>query len=246
MHQHGGIRIPGLHLPDAVGLELLVHHATAGPEEHLAAGPAADIGAQVLVRGPENFFVLPGQVADNGQGDARGDHPVGPGLDLGAGIGIDHHGMVGMAVAEPGEQPGRAVEVQGAGGLGVRHENPFFRVEDLGRLAHETDPGHHQGGGGMLGAEAGHLQGIGHMTAGLVGKLLQVVGGVVVGHQDSVLLFEQLFDPLDQGLLLARRILGGLVFGHGPGLLDEVIGNGRGQVQLFPGDCCIHGGFPVR
>ncbi len=86
------------------------------------------------------------------------------------------------------------------------------------------------------------------MAAGLVGELLQVVGGVVVGDQDGVLLPEEFFYPLDQGLLFARRIFGSLSFGLGPGLLDELIGDGRGQVQLFPGDVCwrIHGGVPLR
>ena len=182
MHQHGGIRILALHLLDSLGLELLVYHATAGPEKHIATSLAADIGAQVLVRGPEDLFVLPGQIPDDGQGDARGDHPIGAGLDLGAGVGIDHHGMIGMAVAEAGKQVRWTVEVKGTGGLGIGHEDPFFRVEDLGCFPHETDTGHHQGSGRMLGAKTGHLQGVGNMAAGLVGKLLQVVGGIVVGH----------------------------------------------------------------
>ena len=46
--------------------------------------------------------------------------------------------------------------------------------------------------------EARHLQRIGYAAAGLLGQSLQVGGGVVVRHQQCVLLAQQLLDARDQ------------------------------------------------
>ena len=116
------------------------------------------------------------------------------GLDLGAGVGVDDHGVVRVAVAEGAEQLGRAVLVERTGGVQVRHEHPLLVVEDLRGLAHEAHPGNHQGGGPLLGAETGHLERVGHAAAGLVGQILQVAVRVVVGCEHRILLAEQLAD----------------------------------------------------
>ena len=116
------------------------------------------------------------------------------GLDLGAGVGVDHHRVVRMAVAEGAEQVGRTILVERAGGVQVRHQHPLLVVEDLRGLAHEADPGDHQGGGPLLGAETGHLERVGHAAAGLVGQVLQVAVGVVMGREHRVLFAQQLAD----------------------------------------------------
>ena len=76
----------------------------------------------------------------------------------------------------------------------VRHQHPFFRVQDLGGLAHEAHAADDEGGGVCLVTEPGHVQGIRDATAGLVGKPLQIGMGVVVGDYHGVLFPQALFD----------------------------------------------------
>ncbi|BDD92987.1 hypothetical protein PanNE5_24270 [Pandoraea sp. NE5] len=49
----------------------------------------------------------------------------------------------------------------------------------------------------MVSAETGHFERVSHTTARLFGEILQVGVDVVMGHQHSILLYEQ---ALDSGL----------------------------------------------
>ena len=155
--QHLGVGMPGAQLAQPVGLEGFVHHAGAAPQQHVDAGLPLHVSAQVSVGRPNQFFAPFGQMAYQIQGDTRGDHPVGTGFHRCAGIGVDHHRPFGMLVAKGGELLGRATQIQRALGMQVRHQYPFFRIEDLGGFAHEAHARHHQGAGLALGAEASHV-----------------------------------------------------------------------------------------
>src|SRR5690606_32479103 len=161
VHQDGGVGVEGLQLLEAAELELLVDDTAAVPQQHIGAGLLLHIAAQVLVGGPEDLLPPAIQVVDDIEGDAGGDHPVGPGLHRRRGVGVDHHGAVGVLVAEGGEFLGGAADVQGAGGLEGGHQHALFGGEDLGGLAHELDAAHQQGRGPVLLAEARHFEGIG-------------------------------------------------------------------------------------
>ena len=91
-----------------------------------------------------------------------------------------------MLIAERRELVFRAADVQGTGGFQGRHEDPLFRAQNLGGLAHEAHAGHDQGAGRVVAAEARHFQGIGHAAAGLLGQGLDLGVGVIVGHHHGV------------------------------------------------------------
>ena len=93
-----------------------------------------------------------------------------------------------MLITEIGKFVLRTADIQRAGRFQGRHENAFFRAENLGGLAHELDPGHDQSGRRVLLAEAGHFQGIGHAATGFFRQGLNFRIGIVVGHQYRVAL----------------------------------------------------------
>mgnify|MGYP000535442938 CR=1 FL=1 len=57
-------------------------------------------------------------------------------------------------------------------------------------------------------AESGHLERVGYGAAGLVGNHLQILIGVIVRNEDGILLLQQCPDFAEQGLALARFVLG--------------------------------------
>ena len=187
MDEDGRPGVLGPEFAQLLRLEGLVDDAAALPQEHVGAGDLADVLAQVTVRRPEDGLAPVGQVAHHPGSDGGGHDPVGPRLHLGGGIGVDHHGPVGVGIAEGTEFPGGAAQVQGALRLQGGHEDPLLGAQDPGRFAHETDTGHHQGSRLGAGAEAGHLQGVADEAAGLLGQGLEGVVHVVVGHQGGVL-----------------------------------------------------------
>jgi hypothetical protein len=203
--QHLGLRVLQLELLQLLRLELVVDHAGGVPHEHVGAGRALDVVAQVLVRGPEDLLPLPVQVRHDLLGDRGGHHPVGPCLDRRAGVGVHHDGAVRVGVAEGRELVRRGSEVERALGLQVRHEHALLGVEDLGSLPHEAHARHDDGRGGVLVGEARHLEGVGDRAPGGLREVLEVRMDVVVRHQDGVALAEQLARTLDE-----RRLLGGV------------------------------------
>ena len=172
MYQHRGVGVGALQVGNAAGLELLVHDTGAVPHQDVGAGFPAHIITQVTVRGPDDLLALVGQVLRHRQRDARGHHPVRPGLHRGGGVGVHHHLAIGVLVTKRGELVDRAAQVQGTGRLQGRHQHALVRGENLGRLPHEPDPGHNQGGGRMIVTEAGHFQGIGYAATGLLRQRL--------------------------------------------------------------------------
>jgi len=182
-----------------------VHHTAAVPDEHVGTGLALNIVAKVLVRCPQDFPALLVQVLDELDRNARSHHPVGARLHRRAGVGIHHHLAVRMGVAEWNETVGRAIEIERALGLQSRHEHAFFRIQNLGGLAHEAHPGDYQCFGRMLVAKARHVERVRDVTAGLLGKTLQVFVHVVVRHQHRILRFQKSLDLVEQTLAFGRR-----------------------------------------
>ena len=222
MHQHDGIRVLGLQRQQLLGLELVVHDARTLPQQHVGAGLATDVVAQVPVRPPDELFSLRLEVGDDLQRHRRRDDPVGTRLHGGAGVGIHHHRPVRMLVAEGRELVLGAAQVQRAFCFQIRHQHRLVRAEDLGAFAHEAHAGHHQHPRRMGGAESGHLQRIAHAAAGFQGQILDVGIHVVVGHQHGIAFVQQGRNAFFQrpGLIGAQGI------GHlGPGLPDAA---GRG------------------
>ena len=173
-----------------LGLEFVVDDAGALPQQHVGAGLAADVVAQMAIGAPDQLLALLAQVADDLQGDRGGDDPVGPRLHLGAGVGIDDDGAVGVLVTEGGKLVGRAAEVERAFGGQIGHQHGLVRAEDLGAFAHEAHAGHQQRLRRVAGTEAGHLQRIPDAAAGFQCQILQFRYHIIVGDQDGLALPE--------------------------------------------------------
>ena len=224
VHQDGGLRIERLHILQLLGLELFVDDAGTVPQQHVGTGLALDVAPQVLIRRPENLLAVVHQALDDLQRAAGGNHPVGPRLYRCRGIGVHHHGAIGVLVAEGREILNRAAQVERAGGVQGRHQHALFRIEDLGGLAHELDPGHHHGLRRVLVAETGHLQGVGDATTGFLGQSLDHRVAVVMRHQHGVLLLQLGGDlAAVEGFLLDRQRLG--LLGGKMGLHQQAFGN---------------------
>jgi len=175
-----------------------------------------DVAAQVLVRAPDDGFAVVHQGLDDFQRAAGSHDPVGPRFDRCRGVGIDHHGTLGVLVAERRELLHRAAQVERAGRFEGWHQDAFFRGEDLGGLAHEAHAGDDHRVGGVILAETGHFQGVGHTAAGLFGQRLDHRITVEMGDQNGVLGLEFGGD--------GRTVLGLLRGGQGVGLLGIKVG----------------------
>mmetsp|Transcript_6218 Transcript_6218/g.25153 ORF Transcript_6218/g.25153 Transcript_6218/m.25153 type:complete len:345 (-) Transcript_6218:315-1349(-) len=223
-------------------LELVVHDAGAVPHQHVGAGLFLDVAAQVAVGRPQDFLAAGMQVGHDLQRAGTGHHPVGPGLHGGAGVGVDDDLAVRVGVAKTREVIRRAAQVQRAGRVQVGHQHALFGAEDLGRLAHEAHAGHHQGLGGMVAAEAGHFQRVGHAAAGGQREVLQRAVDVVVGDEHGVVLLQQRRRTLGQALAVAGRQRGrhlgpGMRGGAGAGgVLLGVVEKGLGHLHVGRGD----------
>ena len=216
VHQHGGLRVLHHQVAQAVGLELFVHDAGAVPDQHVGAGDALDVMPEVPVGREQDLFALRVQVRDHVLGDAGGHHPVRARLHGGRGVRVNHHGAVGVLIAERRELVGRAAQVQRAGGLQGGHQHALVGRQDLGRLAHELDAGHDQGLRRVVVAEARHLQRVADNAAGFLGQVLHRAVGVVVGDQHGVFTRQVVPDPRTQfpfalrrqfGLILVREVV---------------------------------------
>ena len=172
-------------------LELLVDDAGAVPHQHVGAGLARDVGAEVPVGGPQDLLARVREVAHDRERAGARDHPVGAGLHGGARVGVDDDGAVGVRVAEGGELVGRAAEVERAGRVEVGHQDPLLGAQDLRRLAHEADAGDDERPRRVVAPEAGHLERVGDAAARLEGQVLDVAVDVEVGDEDGVVLGQQ-------------------------------------------------------
>jgi len=96
----------------SIGLELFMHHAGAIPDQHVGAGDALDVVAEMAVRREQDFPALGVQVGHHVLGDTGSDHPVGARFHGGRGIGVDHDLAVRVLVAELGKFVHRAADIQ--------------------------------------------------------------------------------------------------------------------------------------
>jgi hypothetical protein len=144
------------------------------------------------------------QVAHDVERDCRSDHPSGTRLDRGARIRIDHHGALGVLVAETGKFIGRTTQIERAVRIEIGHEHALLRIEDLRGLAHEAHARDHQRRRGLRPPKTRHFERVCHAAAGLLGEVLDVGLDVVVREQRRVPLFEQPFDARLQFAALPR------------------------------------------
>ena len=228
VYQHSRLRVFGVQLFQRVGLEGFVHHARALPQQHVGAADALHVIAQVAIRRPQQPVALAMQIFDDLGGDTRGDDPVGARFHRRAGVGVDDREPVRVGVAERGKFVCRAGQVERTLGAEVGHDDALFRIQDLGGLAHELDPGDDQRLRRVGMAEACHLQRIRYAATGFLGQVLQVGGGVVMRDQHRVLLLHQCLDAR-----LERLALIGVehFFHHGRRLDDGFDGNGEGKAH---------------
>ncbi|MNG24070.1 hypothetical protein D3C84_1087540 [compost metagenome] len=82
------------------------------PQQHVGTGLTLNVGAQVLVRPPDDGFAVIHQAFDDFQRTARRHHPVRTGFDRRRGIGVNHHRTLRMLVAECGKLIDRTPQVQ--------------------------------------------------------------------------------------------------------------------------------------
>lgn len=148
----------------------------------------------MLIGRPEDLLALCLQMLDHLDGDRGGDHPVGARFHGRRRIGVDHNGAVRVRIAKSAEFIRGAADIQRAGCLKRGHQHALVGRQDLRRLAHEANPGHHQRGGIVAGAKAGHFQRIGDTAAGFLRQLLDGVIGIVMRYQHGVVLLEQALD----------------------------------------------------
>ncbi len=205
VHQHGRIRVLLLELAQGLGLEFVMDDAVALPAQHLGPRLLLDIGTEVPVRAPDDLVALAVEVFDYLKCNAGRHHPVRPCLHRRRGIGIDHHYVVGVGIAEGREFIDGTAQIERTLGLQGRHQYPLVRAQDLGGLPHEANPGDDQGLRGMIPTKAGHLERVTDETATGLGQCLDLGIRVVVGNQHGLTLFQQCLDVCDQG----RFLLGG-------------------------------------
>ena len=94
--------------------------------------------AQILVGDEEN--VLVGQGLDHLYRVGGSDADVRPGLDLGGGVDVAHHGQVGVLRPHPVHVFLPDHVGHGAVGVEVRHQDLLVGGEELAALAHEVHP----------------------------------------------------------------------------------------------------------
>ncbi|MNI60159.1 hypothetical protein D3C73_1153530 [compost metagenome] len=180
----------------------------------------------MLVRPPDDGFAVIHQAFDDLQRAAGRHDPIRPRLDGRRGVGINDHGAFRVLITERRKLVHRATQVERTGRLQRRHQHAFFGVEDLGRFAHELDPGDHDGLGRVGIAEAGHLQRVGDTATGFFGQGLNNRIAIEVSHQHRVLSLELGGDGSTViGLLFGGQRLG--LLGVEVGLDQKAFGNLR-------------------
>jgi hypothetical protein len=194
MHQHLGAGMGLDQQFELERLELVMHDAGAVPAQHVGAGLAPDVVAQVPVGCPQDLAALRVQGAHHVERTAGGDQPVGTRLHGSAGVRVDHHGTVRVLVAEGAEGIGRTAQVQRAGGVQVGHQHALLGRENLRGLAHEAHAGDDQGLRRMIAAEARHFERVADDAAGLLGEVLQVGMHVVMRDHHRIALAQQAAD----------------------------------------------------
>ena len=120
------------------GLHCVVHHAHSVPQNHVAAGYAVDISAEVFVGGEDYFLVL-GQGIDKFFGVTRSAYQIGQGFNLRRAVDVGNNHVVGVLGFELGKILGLARFGQRAACLHVGQNHFFRRVEDFGGLGHEMN-----------------------------------------------------------------------------------------------------------
>ena len=194
MSQDRRIGVQGFHVLQSPRLEFFMHDAGSIPEQHVYASLALYIGAQVLVRCPQNLFPGIHQVLDNIDGNTGSHYPVRARLHRGRGIGIHHHGTLRVLIAELAETIDGTGYVQRTGCFQGRHQYFLVRTEDLCRLTHEAYPRHNQDVGIAVMTEAGHLKAVPYEATAVFCQFLQQRIGIVMRNQFGILLCHQRLD----------------------------------------------------
>ncbi len=148
MGEHRGAGMLRLELEQLGLREGLVDDAHARPEQHVAAGLAGEIAAEMLV-GAEDDLLLLRDLREDDLGRRAGDDDVAERLHRRRAVDVGQRDMVGMGLAEGLELVGRAAVLEAAAGVQVGQDDDLLGREDLGRLGHEAHPaeGDHVGVG---------------------------------------------------------------------------------------------------
>ena len=171
--------------------EGLVDDAHARPEQHVAAGLAGEIAAEMLV-GAEDDLLVHRDLPEDDLGRRAGDDDVGERFHLRRAVDVGQGDMVGMGLAERLELVGRAAVLEAAAGVHVGQDDDLLGRQDLGGLGHEAD------------AAEGDDVGVGRLrlarqieaVADEVGDVLDLGLLVIMGEDDGVALLAQ---PVDLG-----------------------------------------------
>ena len=174
----------GLELENLFHRKLLVHMTGSLPQQHVPSGQTVDVSTQILIRTEDDGGVLGERFNDLAR-VAAGYHHVGDGLCGSGGVDITNHGVAGMCLDKRLELVGRTALGQRTRGVEVGYQHLLVGTEYLVGLAHEVNAAHDDnlsvGGGSLL----RQCQAVSHE----VGDVLNVVLGVIVSHDDGILLF---------------------------------------------------------
>ena len=214
MHENRRLGIQRLHILQLFGLELFVNDARAIPEQHVRTGFTLHIATEMLVRSPDDLLAVVHEALDDFQRATGSHHPVGTCLDRSGGVGIDHHGALGVLIAKSRELRNGAAKIQRTGGIERWHQHTLFGIEDLGRLTHELHAGDHYRLRRMLIAETRHFQRVRYATTGFLGQRLDHRIGVVMRHEHCILLLQLSGNLATQLRLLLGRQGRGLLGGQ--------------------------------
>ena len=115
-----------------------MHDAAAVPQQHVAAGLARQVAAEVLVGGEDDLLVRR-QLRDDLLGRGGGDDDVAVRLHRCRAVDVGQRDMVGVRGAEGGKFLRRTAVLQAASGAHVGEDHGLLRAQDLRHLGHEAD-----------------------------------------------------------------------------------------------------------
>ena len=202
MSEHLGFGILFFQFENLFQRKFLVHAAGTVPDDHIAAGHAADVVAQIAV-GRKNDLRVGRQAADHVHRVARRTADIGQRLDPDRRIDVRHDRMSRIAFQELGEilRPARIGQRASRGRFGQKHL--LVRRQYLGGLGHKVHAGEQDdpriGPGGLLRQR--------QAVAREIGYALHFGQRIVVRQNYRAFLFLQPDDPGGQFGFRRRKLV---------------------------------------
>jgi hypothetical protein len=170
--------------------EGLVDDADARPQQHLAAGLAGEIAAEMLVRAEDDLLVERDLVLRIVSADELVTMMSLSAFHRGRAVDVGERDMVRVRGAEGRELLGRAAVLEAAAGIHVGQDDDLVGRQDLRGLRHEADA-----------AEGDHV-GVGRLrlareieaVADEIGEVLDVGLLVIMGEDDGIALLAEAVD----------------------------------------------------